>query len=204
MNISFGSNYLINQGRNFPYEAIDQIENIEDIKLTQEFCPFDEACKTGIFSKITLSSPDDYDNEIERILISNNINFLKTSIKDALNLKNITSRMILDPDFSDRYELVLMNTEDLNELFKMDDTSYIEPFGVNGLERRYEGFCDYLRTGKKIYAPMVVINNFNGELSASISDGRHRFAVLRDMGIKQMPVAIPKYSIDIAKRYGLL
>lgn len=204
MNISFGSNYLINQGHNFPYNALAQIERLEGLEASQEFCPFKEACETNIFSKITLNSPDEYDEEIERILISNNINFSKTTVEEALNLENIKSRMMLDPDFSDSHKLVLISTDTLNELFKKDSTSYLEPFGANGEERGYENFCKYLKTGKKIYAPMVTINNFNDKLSASISDGRHRFAVLRDMGMEAIPVAIPNYSVEIAKSYGLL
>ncbi|MBQ7286214.1 MAG: hypothetical protein IJW73_00460 [Candidatus Gastranaerophilales bacterium] len=204
MNISFGSNYFINQGHNFPYQALNQITFMDDVKLSYEFIPFEEAFKTGIFSIATLNSPDDYDSEIERILISNNIDFSKSSIEDALNLENITSRMTLDPYLSDSYKLVSMNTDVLNELFKINGVSYVEPNGTNGLNDRYENFCKYLKTGKKIYAPTVAFNEFHGRLSASISDGRHRFAVLRDMGITKIPVAISDYSINIAKKHGLL
>ena len=59
MHISFCSNYHINQGHNFPYNAIDKIENLEDVEVSEDFCPLEEACKTGAFSVFSISSADE-------------------------------------------------------------------------------------------------------------------------------------------------
>ena len=91
--ISFSSNYRTNQGRNFPYNAINKIENIEDIEVSEDFCPLEEACKTGVFSVFSISSPDE-----------------------------------------------LMDIDILNELFKTDNTSYINPEGANRIGNGYEDF----------------------------------------------------------------
>lgn len=204
MTISFGSNYFINQKSGFPYIVLDKIESMKNVEVSQDFCSPSESFKTGVFSKITVNAPDSLDNKIERLLISNNINFSKSSIKDALNLKNILSRIELEPELRSTHKLVLLDVKTLDDLFKKDGLSHIKPQGANALNNRYNEFCDYLRSGKKIYATRVTFNEFNGELSASISNGRHRFAVLRDMGMEKMPVALSKDSIEVAKKHGLL
>ena len=92
----------------------------------------------------------------------------------------------------------------LTELFKKDGISYIEPKGGNGIGNRYSRVIEYLKTGQPIDATLVYLNKRYDGLSASIGDGRHRFAVLRDMGMKKIPVALHNESIELAREYGLI
>lgn len=206
MKISFGSNYLINQGKEFPYKVIDNLYCLErqGVAISQEFTPFKEACETGIFSTIRVSSPDEIDETIETILLSNGIDFHKTSKEFALKPENIISRIQVDPYFNHSHSLVEIDVEKFDKLFKEDKLSYIEPQGTNGIGERYNNFVDYLKTNKPINASRVYVNVLDEEICAAIGDGRHRFAVLRDMGIKKLPVAMDETSIKNAKKFGLI
>ena len=206
MKISFGSNYTIQQKKRTPERALTQLYSLESkgVDIKQEYTPYDEVAKTGVFSTYHVSSPDDMDKAIETILISNGIDFHKTSIKESLEIDNIKSRIQLGYWEKNTHSLVEIDVEKFNELFKKDGNSYIEPEGGNGIGKRYTGVKEYLKTGRPIDASLVYVNDFCVMPRASISDGRHRFAVFRDMGIKKLPVAMDEESIKNAKKFGLI
>ena len=207
--VSFGSNYSFNIGKNFPYEVQDKLGMYEimgtGVQVREEFTPFQEAVKTGVFANMTVTAPDKYDGEIETLLLSRGIDFHKQTFKEALDLENIKSRIQLSED--DKYfgyKLVEIDTDTLNKLFIEDECSYILPNGINGIFDRYKNVGEYLKTGQKIDATQVCFSEKNGKLAASISDGRHRFAYMRDLGMKSIPVAVDKKSYEIAVIHGLV
>lgn len=205
--LSFGSNYRFNIGRNFPYEVMDEIENCrnKDIIVNEKHTPFEEAAKTGVFANVTVSSPNCFDGKIEAILLSRGIDFRRQTFEEALDLDNIKNRIQLsEDDFYYGNRLINIDTKILDNLFKEDGISYIEPYGKNGISNRYKGVGEYLKTGEKIDATKVCFMEQDGKLAASINDGRHRFAYMRDLGMKEIPVSVDKNSYEIAKKYGLI
>ena len=206
-NISFGSNYKINVGNNFPNEALDKIYNYEfkGGKIYSQFTDIEEAQKTHIYEKMNVCIPDEHDIDFETYLISKGINFKKETTKEAMDIENIKGRIELSKQQKARnYVLVEIDTNKFNELFKQNGISYISPNGTNGIGNRYKKFEEYLKTGQPITATDVNVNVFNGKLSTSINDGRHRFAYLRDMGMNKIPIAMSKESYQNAKEFGLI
>lgn len=207
--VSFGSNYKFNIGKNFPYEVQNTLGIYEikgtGVQMREEYTPFEEAVKTGVFASMTVTSPDEYDAEIEALLLSRGIDFHKQTFEEALDLENIKNRIQLsDDDKYFGYKLVELDTDLLNKLFIEDECSYIEPNGTNGLGQRYQNVGEYLKTGQKINATQVHFSERDGKLTAGISDGRHRFAYMRDLGMKSIPVALDKKSYEVAVEYGLV
>lgn len=56
-----------------------------------------------------------------------------------------------------------------------------------GIENRREGVAKYLSTGKPVEAPKILVDRRGAVL---FQDGRHRFAVLRDSGLKEIAVTV--------------
>lgn len=205
--ISFGSNFKFNIGHNFPYEVMDVLasQQRKGVLVSGEFPSFSESVKTGVFEKVSVTSPDSLDDKIEALLISKGIDFHKQTFAEALDLENIKNRIQLsknDKEFG--YNLVEFDTDVLNELFKQDGVSYIEPYGKNGIGTRYRGVGEYLKTGRNIDATRVCFGETAGNLTAVIEDGRHRFAYMRDLGMERIPISIDKNSYEVAKKYGLI
>lgn len=78
---------------------------------------------------------------------------------------------------------------------------YVGRGGLNGIEGRYEQFGRWLTKHfpGPIWMPEIAIDD--GEVD--FSDGRHRFAWLRDRGVKSLPIAInPSQMAELAPRFG--
>ncbi len=205
-NISFGSNYRFNAGSQYPAAVLRRLSRCEipGALLTSEFTSPKEAMETGIYEKFIFSVPDRFDKNIDAFFKANNINFQKQSLSEAMDPANIKSRILLsETDAEFGYLLVEFDTDKLDELFKKDEISYIEPGGKNGIGNRYKGVSDFLKTGQAINAVRVCFREDDGKLKASIIDGRHRFAFMRDIGLRKIPVSIEESSYNIAKKYGL-
>lgn len=205
-NVSFCSNYKLNIDRNFPSEAMDKIYDyeLEGAIIESDFTTPEEAQRTNIYEKMSISLSDEHDVDFETYLISKGINFNKITTAETMDIENIRNRIKLSNDQKEREcILVEVNTNKLNELLKKDGISYIERNGVNGIGNRYQEFEKYLKTGKTITPTEINIDFQNNNLSTYIIDGRHRFAYLRDMGMKKIPIAMSKESYEQAKEYGL-
>ncbi len=82
-----------------------------------------------------------------------------------------------------------------------DEDYYVDENGAGGNKYKYNKFLDFLKEGIPIEAAEVTISE-RGKVS--FINGRHRFAVLRDLGIKMMPIALDDKSIENAKKFNLL
>lgn len=207
-NVSFGSNYKFNIGHDFPYEVMDKIGRHEiqgNATVSQKYPSFQESCKTGVFAEVTVSVPDKLDADIESILASKGIKFSKLTTKEALDPENIKNRIQLS-ELDKRHNcfLVDINTKAMDKLFKENGLAYIEPNGTNGIGERYKRVGEFLRTGKNIDATRVVLGEKAGKLTASILDGRHRFAYMRDLGMKEIPLSMDEDSYNLAIKHGLI
>lgn len=202
--ISFGSTYKINQKQVFSPDFADKLYSLykNGVDIVEEFTSPKDSLKTGIFKTITLVSPDEFDEKVECILASQGIDFHKTDKKQNLNLENIKSRMVIDPDFKETHTLVEVDTKKLDELLQLDNVSSLTQ---SKNDERFKKFYEYLETGLNINSPIIVFSNdVNGIFGVHIEDGRHRFAILRDMGMKKIPVAVPHDSLEYLKDFTLV
>lgn len=98
---------------------------------------------------------------------------------------------------------VWVSVPKLDEAWKLDHDFYIGAGGVGAvIDDRYERFGEWLAsTLGCVELPVVAID---GEV-VSFSDGRHRFAWLRDHGVRAMPVQIsPEQAQEFHERFGVI
>ena len=195
MKISFKSTYKINQTQNLSSDFADKLYELYKAGVDMK----ENSTKDKL---LTLVAPDKLDNEIESILMARGIDFHKTTKAQNLNLDNIKARMVLDPDFEDTHILVEIDSKRLDELLKLDNVSSIKE---SKYDEKFEKFHKYLETGLDINSPVIIFSNdVNGVFGVHIEDGRHRFAILRDMGMKKIPVAVSKDSLKYLKNFTLV
>ena len=207
-NISFSSNYRFNIGNKYPQAVMNNLYNYigSEGKIIAEYTNQIEARNSDIFEKISIEVPDIMDSDIEKILKSEGIEFYKQTIDKTIDLDDIKRRIELDKaDKRKNVKLIEVETEKLEQLIRRDKLSYIEKQGMNSDGDKYKNFGEYLKTGKKIYATKINIDKSpKGEILVNIIDGRHRYAYLRDIGMKRIPIAIDKKSYDTGLKYNLL
>jgi hypothetical protein len=98
-------------------------------------------------------------------------------------------------------QLVNVNPSAFDEAFSKTGWQYVGEKGKDGISGRYEKFENYLKDAKSIEASNVSVNKDGGIV---FGDGRHRYAVLRDMGLDELPIVMDKESIKNAKKFGYL
>jgi len=98
-------------------------------------------------------------------------------------------------------ELVNVNPSAFDEAFSKTSWQYVGEKGKDGISGRYEKFENYLKDAKSIEASNVSVNK---DGAVVFGDGRHRYAVLRDMGLDELPIVMDKESIKNAKKFGYL
>ena len=93
------------------------------------------------------------------------------------------------------YVLVSVATDKLDHEWSKDTPGfYLAPGSTeNQIKGRYERFQQWLKDNPNtpIEAPVISFNDFAGD-GVSFTNGRHRFAVLRDMGYPRVSVMVPK------------
>ena len=209
--INFKSNYQFNiTVDNFP-SAINTLGDLEAPMLSDsayfvfdDYTSYQKQRETGIIQEITISADDKYDEFIESKLKQANINFVKQSKKDSLNPDNIYNRLILSEN-NPSDTLISLDTKKVDELFKKDEGFYISKNAESGaISRRYEDVKKFLETGKEIHASKVYLREENDELFLYFQDGRHRYAVMRDMGMDKIKFSLDEDSLKLAYKYGLV
>ncbi len=147
-----------------------------------------------------IQTPDNKSDITFRFLNKLKVPFVPLYKQDTLDSNNIISRVVLSKyDDSEKYTLKRAKTEVLEEKFKQDGELYVAKNGMNGTKQKYDRFKSYLETNEPILAPRIY---FNGD-NVRFYDGRHRFAVLRDLGLREIPVSINKKDIPVAQKIGL-
>lgn len=99
--------------------------------------------------------------------------------------------------------LVMVDPRRLDDAWRQD-TSYYLPvggIGVSGVAGRREAFAQFLDTGERVQAPRIAVGD---DGIPAFTDGRHRFAVLRDRGVSAVGIMVPKeQAADVRRRFGL-
>jgi len=103
------------------------------------------------------------------------------------------------PRQSENLELVEVDPRKLDAAWEKDNR--VSPSGENEIGNRREQFIDWLKSnpGEQIEAPTVHPHWDNKQVV--FSDGRHRFAVLRDSGQKTVKIAVPKTDVKYFRRF---
>lgn len=153
-----------------------------------------------------IQTPYSTDAQVEKFLRRLKLNFSRIHEGKALEEENIVSRLCLsDWDKVAGAKLCDVDVSKLDKELKKNKSMYVGFEGYNGSRDKYNSFVEYLKTNQSIHTPKIYLERENnGEISTHISDGRHRFAVLRDRGIEKMPVVIDKNSIELAREVGLI
>ena len=214
--VSFGSTYIVSSKNNSP-EKINEVfeldyifkkNNVSGKNKIYSLGRIDYNCNQQFFSDKHIIIDNETDELAESFFKQRNINFVKKSNEELFNHENIINRMRV-PNKKYGYQrykngLVYVDTEKIEELFKNSNQyigtyKYLEPYSQN----RYDGFLEYIKSDMPIDAPEVYFHKYSGTPEISFQDGRHRYAVLRDMGFEKIPFAMDKESYNLIKEYGL-
>lgn len=140
-------------------------------------------------------------------------NYIDESHHIKLNGKSVNITL---PSRSKEDTLVIINTTKFDNAFKKDKDFYIGKGGVGSIKGRYKGFELFALGGKEELVPGVSIDHLptnsieasevyvDKDGNVSFTNGRHRYAWMRDHGIKDIYVAMNNQSIENAKRHGLI
>ncbi|OGM10520.1 hypothetical protein A2Z67_02870 [Candidatus Woesebacteria bacterium RBG_13_36_22] len=97
---------------------------------------------------------------------------------------------------------VLVDVDKFDKEWSKDEDFYIGPGGTGAkISDRYERFNEFLKTGELIEMPEVSSRPLTlgtGSL-VGFTNGRHRFAVLRDLGFKVIPLSVDLNSFAFFK-----
>jgi hypothetical protein len=99
-------------------------------------------------------------------------------------------------------ELHYVDVDKFDEGFKRNKDQYIGKDGSgNSISDRYKKVGEFLKT-----APSMRVGNAHVRESGLVDfgDGRHRFAYLRDQGLKHIPMSFSKEAARNAKKHGYI
>lgn len=209
-NTSFKSLYTVNAQEN-----LDKLDDIRDIE--NQYCfqgskiyaeteiPEDNYSYRYATTRI-LGKDYEADDMIETMLANKGINFTRTSFAKLLDSpESVKERVVLSPEEKERgFELVEVDRYNFDFNYEDYGFGYIGRESSISQPERMERFEEYLKTGKKIHAPVVYISDNGRHPEITFEDGRHRYAYMRDMRMSGIPIAMNEESIKVAKKYGLL
>lgn len=200
--VSFKGTYCI------PLDTLKE-RNCRKLMVKSERDEFDMIFETGSYdnkSSLFLHTPFEQDSQISKLLKKLKIPFTEISPADTLTTDSIKSRIEMsDYDKMSGNILTEVSVEKLDKELKKQRDMYVGYKGANGSGYRYDRFKRYLSTGQPINATSISLRReHDGTISTIVKDGRHRFAVLRDMGFQKLPISISKDSIELAKEINLI
>lgn len=116
-------------------------------------------------------------------------------------------RWIRSPGAStNRDAVVLIDVAAFDAAWSRDRGFYVGPGGSGGIAGRYEEARKFLL--RVLYGEIAIEMarvSVDEEGAPTISDGRHRFAVLRDSGATEIPVTVPQNEADrLGQLYGVV
>lgn len=198
--ISFKGTYCI---------PIDTFKVRSSQKLISKTDEYELIFETGSYDNKTtifMHAPYELDEKAEKLLKRLRIPHTIMDEGKALNPNNIKSRIVMSDgeEMSVNY-LIEIDTEKLDKELKKNPDLYVGYKGRNGSVYKYERFKRYLKTNQPINATSIYLKrNPDGSVATYVENGRHRFAVLRDMGIESIPISIRKDSVNLAKEINLI
>jgi len=134
----------------------------------------------------------------------------------ATQVKSVTARASLEvdkrpitftkPARAEKDTMVLVDTAAFDKEFAKDEGAYIGPGGTgNTISSRYQQFETYLSRTTRVEVPEVAfVPKGQGGGQVRFVNGRHRYAVLRDHGLKTMPIAVSPESMPHLREMGIM
>lgn len=98
-------------------------------------------------------------------------------------------------------KLVPLNVIAFDTEFQRQTGFYLDVGGKGGIGNRYERFGEYIARHDSIEAAEVSVRE---DGTVGFTNGRHRYAWLRDQGLTSIPVAMTPESVKHAKKHGML
>jgi len=98
-------------------------------------------------------------------------------------------------------KLVPINVIAFDTEFQREEGFYLGVGGEGGIGNRYDRFGDFIASHDSIEAPEVSVNEAG---RVGFTNGRHRYAWLRDQGLTEIPLSMSPESVRNAKRHGML
>ena len=100
------------------------------------------------------------------------------------------------------YEEVLADVGKVDTAWSQDKDMYVGPGGKGQIKTRYPDFGTWLKENPDAQIEMPIVGlDYRGR--PSFGNGRHRFAYLRDRGVKQIPMVVNKeLAAEFRERYG--
>ena len=131
--------------------------------------------------------------------------YLSNSVWHKVFSSNVLSdlQFVLSPSSASAgHKMVYIDVNKFDPLFSKETDFYIGKGGSgNSIGNRYDRFKEFLEEGIPIEVSQVSINE---DMQIGFGNGRHRYAVLRDMGFDRIPVSMSDESIERAKELGVL
>jgi len=122
-------------------------------------------------------------------------------IESTINVHNREVPVTMHPiEKRNKDVLAHVNPDKFDPVFAKT-SNYVGEKGEGGIGDRYKEFGKFVKKAESIRASNVYIKP-NG--TPVFGDGRHRYAYLRDQGIKKIPMSMDKESIENAKKHGYL
>jgi hypothetical protein len=129
----------------------------------------------------------------------------ETENEENIDLSSIdisSKNFILDPAFRSAYNTIIwVNPNIFDKLFSKNKDFYVGAGGENEISGRYNRFKKFLKENTDIKLSAVYITE-RGEVN--FANGRHRYAVMRDMGIPKIPIAIPQECLETARKFNII
>jgi hypothetical protein len=147
------------------------------------------------------------------VKITHMLNFKK--FFESNNLSDILKNVELYGWDRDDRTIVRVKVKEFDRAWKKDKNFYIGKYGTaNSIGDRYERFKAILDMPKDVRKKQFYQSKSGNMVASSVGvdaegrpyfdNGRHRYAVLRDLGVKRIPVAMTKESIKNAKAAGYI
>lgn len=122
-------------------------------------------------------------------------------INESTNLKWVEPRQARSAIASGNEVTVNVNVHKIDASWSKDKDHYISgPESTNAIGRRYDNFGQWLKQGEAIEMSELGLDHYD---EIYFTNGRHRFAYLRDNGVQSVPVVVPaEQAEDIQRRFS--
>ena len=164
----------------------------------------DRVCFSDTINETHLTVFDSSDGKVEKLIEKYEIPYYYINASNPINREDVYKRLSIDDEYKQfGYQLVEINVGQLDKVLQRQN-GYVGYKGRGGVKEKYNRFVRFLHTSHKIQPPrLALIKTVNGGLMVNIDDGRHRFAVLRDIGLEKIPVIMSEDSIKTGKEFGI-
>lgn len=202
-NVSFKGTYFIPHSYKYVTGAIKSVEG--QVPKTAGLKVFETPKNKDYQGDTTLVVDDGFDKKLEALLATKNIKFEKRPRKEIYNKNNILNR--IEPSglyTKTKYRLIDVN-EKFDELCEKSGLTQRYYYTNEAWDKERREFLDVLKSETRIDPPVVqVYKDDNGDLKAAFERGYLEYTVLKEMGLKNIPVIMTSTDFKLAQKQGLV